>query len=315
MQKHFEKFCKSNLVNKKIAITGSKGFIANHVKQKLKYFGINKSKLVCLNSTNTNYFQLNNLKKKLKGVDYVIHLSSATGGIKYTKEKSSEQFYITMLKDLNIFEASKQCNVKKVITLGNLHAYPGDINGMLKEKDLHKGLPVESHIGIGWSKRNLDVLRKVYSKNNSKTKFLILYSANCYGPGDTLDLNHGHIIPKLIIQCLKNKDFQIFGSTNAVREFIYVKDLTNIIILSLLKLNNSCSLNIGSGESIKISHLIKKIIKKTAFEKKIKNQSFIIDNSKRYCGKVNLEKFLNYKILYKLEEGLKETIDWYKKFV
>ena len=89
---------------------------------------------------------------------------------------------------------------------------------------------------------------KIFSKNNTYTKFITLYSANCYGPGDTLDLNYGHIIPKVIIQCLKNKNFDLFGSLNAIREFIYVKDLVKIIILSLIKVNKSVYFNVGSGE-------------------------------------------------------------------
>ena len=95
---------------------------------------INKLKIIPINSGNTNYFDLKSIEKKLNSVDFVVHLSSATGGIKYAKDNMSEQFYIATMKDLNIFQASKNKKVKKVITLGNLHAYPKNINGILREE-------------------------------------------------------------------------------------------------------------------------------------------------------------------------------------
>ena len=314
LQKNYNQFFKKKLENKKIAVTGSNGFISKHLIEELKSLKIKNFKIKEINSKNTNYFNYKNLERSLKSIDYVIHLSSATGGIKYTKENMSEQFYITMIKDLNIFRAAKKNKVKKLITIGNLHAYPNNIIGKLSENKMYGQLPFPAHLGIGWSKRNLSVMGKIFSKNNNYTKFIIIYSANCYGPGDTLDLNYGHIIPKLIIQCLKNKNFELFGSLNAVREFIYVKDLTKIIILSLIKVKKSSYFNVGSGESIKISSLVKLIKKKTSFTKKIFKQSSIVDNSKRVCGNVNLKKMLNYKIMYKLSNGLEETIAWYKKF-
>ena len=313
LQKNFNQLLVKKFTNKRIAVTGSGGFIAKHLIKKLKDLKINKLKIIPINSNNTNYFDLKSIEKKLSLVDFVIHLSSATGGIKYTKENMSEQFYITTMKDLNIFQASKNKKIKKVITLGNLHAYPKNINGLLKEKNMFGELPFAGHLGIGWSKRNLSVMSKIYSNNNSKTNFITLYSANCYGPGDTLDLNYGHIVPKLIIQCIKDKNFELFGSLNAIREFIHVSDLVNIILLSLVKIEKTDYLNIGSGESIKISKLVDLIKNKTFFNKKIINENKINDVSKRVCGNKNLKKYLKYEIMFDLDKGLSQTIDWYKK--
>lgn len=315
LQKNYNHLLVKKFTNKGIVITGSRGFIAKHIIKKLEDLKIHKLKIFKMNSNNTNYYDLKNIEKKLTSIDYVIHLSSATGGIKYTKENMAEQFYITTMKDLNIFQAAKNRKIKKLITLGNLHAYPKNINGLLREKNMFGELPFPGHLGIGWSKRNLSVMSKIYSANNSKTNFITLYSANCYGPNDTLDLNYGHIIPKLIIQCIKNKNFELFGSLNAIREFIYVEDLVNIILLSLIKINKTVFFNIGSGKSVKISQLVNIIKNKTFFKKKIINKSKINDVSKRVCGNINLKKYLNYKIMFNLDKGLDETINWYKKIL
>ena len=315
LQKNYNQLLVKKFTNKKIAVTGSGGFIAKHLIKKLRSLKIDKLKIIPINSENTNYFDLKSIEKKLNLVDFVVHLSSATGGIKYAKDNMSEQFYIATMKDLNVFQASKNKKVKKVITLGNLHAYPKNINGILKEEKIFGALPFEGHLGIGWSKRNLSVMSKIFSNNNVNTKFITLYSANCYGPGDTLDLNYGHIIPKLIIQCIKNKNFELFGSLSAIREFIHVTDLANAMLLSLIKIDKTNYLNIGSGESVKMSKLVEIIKDKTSFSKKIINENKINDKSKRVCGNKNLKKLLNYKIIYNLDKGLSQTINWYKNFL
>ena len=295
----------------KIAITGSNGFVSSHLKSFLYSIGFKKNSIILINSKNTNY-SLQNLSKKFSKIDFVIHLSSATGGIKYTKENMSGQLYITMTKDLNVFQACKIAKVKKLITLGNYHAYPSDLKKMIIEQDLFKGLPQSSHLGIGWSKKNLAVLSEVFSRN-CQTKFIILYSANTYGPGDSLDSNYGHIIPSIIIKCLKGKNIKLFGGSDAIREFIYVKDLVKIILMTLFRLNKSCYLNVGSNQKIKIRDLIKLIVNLTNFKKKVTFENKIKDKSIRFSNKNKFSKLVGYKNQYDLKSGLKETIEWYKK--
>ena len=304
-----------NIISKirdcKIAITGSNGFIASHLIAYLQVIGVQKKSLLLINSKTTDY-SLKNLIIKFSKIDLVIHLSSATGGIKYTKDNMATQLYTTMTKDLNVFQAAKICKVKKVLTLGNFHAYPSQLKKNINEEYLFNGLPAPTHLGIGWSKRNLAVLSNVFSRN-SNTKFIILYSANAYGPGDSLDLNYGHIIPSFIIKCLKNKKIKLFGGSNAIREFVYVKDLIFIILNSLIKIKESCHINVGSNEKIKIKDLIKLISQLTNFKKKVIFQNKIKDQSIRFADKERFNKIVNYKNKYNLESGLKETILWYKK--
>ena len=304
-----------NIINKirnyKIAITGSNGFIASHLISYLQIIGVQKKSLLLINSKTTDY-SLKNLIIKFSKIDLVIHLSSATGGIKYTKDNMATQLYTTMTKDLNVFQAAKICKVKKVLTLGNFHAYPSQLKKNINEEYLFNGLPASTHLGIGWSKRNLAVLSSVFSRN-SNTKFIVLYSANAYGPGDSLDLNYGHIIPSFIIKCLKNKNIKLFGGSNAIREFVYVKDLIFIILNSLIKIKESCHMNVGSNEKIKIKDLIILISQLTNFKKKVIFQNKIKDQSIRFADKERFNKIVNYKNKYNLESGLKETILWYKK--
>ncbi len=300
-----------NLKDKKIGITGSNGFIATNILRYLEKIKINKKKIILLNSKKVNLYNLKSIVSNTKDIDYLIHLSAATGGVVYTKNNSSEQMYRSMIKDLNIYEACKINKIKKLITLGNFHAFPKNIKKGLKEEMLHGNLPTNIHLGVGWSKRSLPIYNQVYQRD-SETKYITLFSPNVYGPHDTLDKNLGHIIPSLIIKCLKKKNFKMYGGLNALREFIFVDDLVEIILRCLIKLNSSDFYIINSPDKIKINILLKKIIKYTNFEKKIIFEKIINDSSKRYSSSNKLKKFIKYNYNFNLDDGLKETINWYK---
>ena len=126
---------RKKLKNKRIAVTGSNGFIASHVIKIINEYNLTNKKILFLNKKNTDY-SLESLKKKLNNVDFVIHLSSATGGIGYTSSFPASQFYIALKKDLNVFEASKDKKIKRLVSLANLHVYSKKINGLLKKEKI-----------------------------------------------------------------------------------------------------------------------------------------------------------------------------------
>ena len=304
-------YLRKNFKNKRIAITGSNGFVAKNIIKILRDYNLLNKKILLINNKNTDY-SLKNLKVKLKNIDFVIHLSSATGGIGYTNKFPASQFYIALSKDINIFEASKENKVKRLISLANLHVYSKKINGLLKKEKIFFDMPPEIFLGIGWVKRTLLVLSKLYKKQyNFDSKILI--SANTYGVGEKLnDVENSHIIPSTIYKFLKYKKISFFGGRSAVREFINVKDLAFVTLLATVSNNKESFMTVGSGEKISIGKLIEKIIKIMKFKGQVKFLNKIKDNTQRYCGSEDVERNLNYKPMYKLDIGLKETIEWMK---
>jgi nucleoside-diphosphate-sugar epimerase len=303
---------RKSLKNKKIAITGSTGFVAKNVIRILKDYNLTNKKIILLNKKNTDY-SLKSLKKKLKNVNLIIHLSSATGGIGYTAKFPASQFYIALKKDINIFEASKDKKISRLVSLANLHVYSKKINGLLKKDQVFFDMPPEIFLGIGWVKRTLLVLSKLYRKQyNFDSKILI--SANTYGVGEDLhDIENSHIIPSTIYKLSKYKKISFFGGKSAVREFINVKDLSFIILLALITREKQSFITVGSGEKISIGKLIEKISKIMTFKGKVNFLNKIKDNTQRFCGSKDVEQILNYKPIYKLDIGLRETITWMKK--
>lgn len=306
-------FLKNKLKNKKIALIGSNGFVAKNLINLIKDYKItNKKNLIFINRSNTDYSVID-LKKKLQKCNYIIHLSSATGGIGYTIKYPATQFYIALKRDLDVFEACKNTKIEKLVTLSNLHSYSKKINNKLQKEKVFYDLPTDTHLGIGWVKRTLLIISKLYKKEFNLNS-LVLISSNSYGKYEDLDnIYNSHIIPSTIYKCLKEKTIKFFGGKNAIREFIYVKDLALIILLSLVIKTKVNYFNIGSGEKVSIFNLVKKIIKKTNFSGKSFFSNTVKDSTVRYCGNTDVKKYLNYAPVYKIEDGLKETISWMKK--
>ncbi len=305
-------YLEKKLRNKKIAITGSNGFIAKHVIKIINNYNLTKKKIIFINRTNTDY-SLENLKKKFNKVDFVIHLSSATGGIGYTANFPASQFYIALKKDINVFEASKEKKIKRLISLANLHVYSKKINGLLKKEKVFFDLPPEIFLGIGWVKRTLLVLSRLYKKQY-KFDSKILISSNTYGVGEKLhDIENSHIIPSTIYKFNKYKKIKFFGGRSAVREFINVKDLAFIILLALVTKEKQNFITVGSGEKISIGQLVDKISNIMNFKGKIVFLNKIKDRTQRFCGSKDVKTILNYKPIYNLDIGLKETVAWIKR--
>lgn len=303
---------RKKLKNKRIAVTGSNGFIASHVIKIINEYNLTNKKILFLNKKNTDY-SLESLKKKLNNVDFVIHLSSATGGIGYTSSFPASQFYIALKKDLNVFEASKDKKIKRLVSLANLHVYSKKINGLLKKEKIFFDLPPEIFLGIGWVKRTLLILSKIY-KRQYKFDSKILISANTYGVGENLeDIKNSHIIPSTIFKFNNYKKITFFGGRSAVREFINVKDLAFIILLALVTKEKQNFITVGSGEKISIGQLVDKISNIMNFKGKIVFLNKIKDRTQRFCGSKDVETILNYKPIYNLDVGLKETVEWIKR--
>lgn len=303
---------KKKLKNKTIAITGSKGFIAKNIIKILIDHKLLNKEIIYLNKQNTDY-SVNSLKNKFKNADYVIHLSSATGGIGYTTKYPASQFYTAIKKDIDVFEAAKDVKIKRLVSLANLHVFSKKIFGLLKKEKIFFDLPPEIFLGIGWVKRTLIILSKLYKKQ-FKFDSKILISANTFGIGEKLhNIENSHIIPSTIYKFLRYNKVNFFGSKDAEREFIYVKDLSFIILLALVSDSKENIILVGSGEKISIGSLIKKISNIMNYKGKISFLNKIDDKTKRFCGSEDVKKILNYKPVYKLDIGLKETIEWMQK--
>ncbi|MEK6889698.1 MAG: NAD-dependent epimerase/dehydratase family protein [Nanoarchaeota archaeon] len=305
--------------DKKFIITGGAGFLGKHVVSLL----INKYKVKEANifiPRSVEYDlrkekDIDILFKKFKP-EIVIHLATVSGGLGYYKEHPAKVFHDILSMGTNMLEASRLSGVKTFIMTGSATIYPAKAEPPYKEEDIWNGLPDESEISFGLSNRALSSEILLYRKEYGfDGRFFILSSL--YGPGYNFNLTHPHVIPSLIkrfdnIISKKEDKIEIWGTGKALRDFIYVEDAAEAIILALREYNSSEPLNISSGEGTSIKDITERIAKIMKFKGKI-----VPDLTKpegrlnRIVSAEKLEKYIKFKGKTDLENGLKNTIKDY----
>lgn len=298
--------------NKKILVTGGRGFIGSHLVEAFLEKGIEKRNLVISDSKSDDLRVFKNCLLLTKKVDLVFHLAADVGGVAYSRAHPATQLFNCLSIDLNIIEASKQNQVDKVVLVSCSPAYPQGSPIPLKEENLFNGPPEESHFGFGWAKRTMAILAEAYHQEFGIDVNVVIAN-NTYGPRDNFDPETSHVIPALVRKCFEEKELVVWGDGHPLRDFIYVKDLVKGIVLVAEKLNTPQPLNLASGTEVSIRDLVETIVRLTGFNGKI-----VYDVSKpkgqarRAIDIRKARKLLGFKPAYSLEEGLKETINWYQ---
>ena len=308
-----------NLKKKKILITGSHGFLGQHlVKNLLTKRKIPKKNLFLPTSKELDLRKRENCQKAVEGQEVVIHLAAKVGGIGFNQEKPGELFYDNLIMGIQLMEAARQAKIEKFVAIGTICAYPKFTPVPFKEKDLWNGYPEETNAPYGLAKKMLLVQAQAYRQQYGFNAIYLL-PVNLYGPGDNFDPKSSHVIPALIRKVHEakrnNKDFiEVWGTGRATREFLYVEDAAEGIILAAGKYNKPRPVNLGSGMEISIKNLIELICKIMNFKGKIKWDKTRPDGQPRRCLDTSqAEKEFGFKAKRDFKTGLKKTIDWYLK--
>jgi len=300
-----------NLKSKNILVTGGSGFLGINLVSDLLLQGYEN--VFVPTRDNFDLTQISEIKLMYKVLtpDIVIHLAGKVGGIQDNLNKAGEFFYDNLIMGCQLIEEAKNYKVEKFITIGSACVYPDDIPIPFKEIDLWSGYPNRDTAPYGIAKKVLLVQSQAYRKQyDFNAIFLIL--SNMYGEYD----KSSHVIPMLIKKCLEavhynKKEIVIWGEETTTRDFLYVKNATNAIILALENYNKPEPLNIGSGQEISIKDTIELIARLTNYKGNI-----IYDDSKpngqaRRCLNIsNAEKELGFVNKISLEEGLTRTIKY-----
>ena len=308
---------------KKVVVTGGSGFIGSHFLNELVKRGaivkthtfksplqIDKGNIEVVE--NIDLTNLEDCIKLVEGAEYVIHCG---GAVAHPSTVSTDvQISLAQLNLIgNVLEACAKTKVKRFLDLNSSTGYP-DIRRPLTEDEFWVDEPYKSYYGYGWMRR----YREKLMEHVSKFSGLEIALARCtaiFGPYDNFNLKTCHVVPALIKRHLSGENpFNVWGSPDVVRDFLYVKDVVNGALLILENGESMRPYNLGYGSGVTIGDIVDTILKVT------KNTPEVVwDNSKpttipfRAVSTDRIQSELGFKPTYSFEEGMKETINWYKK--
>lgn len=305
-------------LNKKFLVTGGAGFLGSFVVKKLMERGVLEKNISIPRSKDLDLKKWENCVKAVNEQDIIIHLAGNVGGIGYNKENPGSLFYDNLIMGAQLMEAAKLARVEKFVAIGTVCCYPKFTPTPFSETSLWDGYPEETNAPYGLAKKMLLVQAQAYRQQYNFNSIFLL-PTNLYGPGDNFKPESSHVIPALIkkmaeAQKARQKHIDIWGTGNASREFLYVDDCAEGIVLATEKYNKPDPVNIGASREIKIKDLIKLICKLMNFKGEIRWDSSKPDGQpRRMVDTILAKKEFGFEAKTDFKEGLKETIEWYRQ--
>jgi len=304
--------------NRRVVVTGGAGFLGSYIIKGLQKR--NCTNILIPKIEDYDLVNINDIIRMYEDMrpDIVIHLAAVVGGIGANREHPGEFFYKNLMMGTQLIEQGRLHNIEKFVAIGTVCAYPKFTPVPFKEDNLWDGYPEETNAPYGLAKKMLLVQSQAYRAEYDFNSIFLL-PVNLYGPGDNFNPASSHVIPALIKKCVDaieaGDDYiECWGTGSASREFIYAADAAEGILLATELYNGSEPVNIGAGFEITIKELVEKIVKLTGFEGEIRWDSSKPDGQPRRRLDVSRAKeYFGFEAKTSFDEGLKETVKWYKK--
>ena len=296
-------------------VTGGAGFLGKHVVTGLERRGCKR--VVVPRSRECDLRRPEAVRCLLSDVkpDIVLHLAAVVGGIGANQSSPGSFFYDNMSMGLHLIEESRRTGISKFVGIGTICSYPKFTAVPFREDDLWNGYPEETNAPYGLAKKMLLVQLQGYRQQYGFNG-IFLMPVNLYGPGDNFDLETSHVIPAMIRKFLKaksNGDEQVtmWGDGSPTREFLYVQDAAEGILLGAERYEGSDPVNLGSGEEVSVRDLAEQIRSLTGYTGEIVWDPSRPNGQPRRCTDVTRAADLfGFRSTTSLEDGLMKTLDW-----
>ena len=286
--------------------------------EKLLKRGVPKKNIFIPRSKDLDLRKWENCVKAVRGQDIVIHLAAVVGGIGYNQNIPGQMFYDNLIIGTQLMEAARIAGVEKFVAIGTICCYPKFTPTPFAESSLWHGYPEETNAPYGLAKKMLLVQSQAYRQQYNLNSIFLL-PTNLYGPGDKFDPKVSHVIPALIkkiadAQKTGQNHIEVWGTGKASREFLYVEDCAEGIVLAMEKYDKPEPVNIGTNKEIKIKYLVKLICKLMNFKGEIRWDKSKPDGQPRRMVDATLaKKEFGFEAKTDFEQGLEKTIEWYEE--
>jgi GDP-L-fucose synthase len=302
---------------KKVMVTGGAGFLGSQVVAQLQDAGC--TDIFVPRSKDYDLVQQQAVQAAIRDAnpDLIIHLAARVGGIGANMAHPAEFFYDNLMMGVQLVHEAWRAGVQKVAIVGTVCSYPKFTPVPFSEDNLWNGYPEETNAPYGLAKKMLLVQSQTYRQQYGFNS-IFLVPVNLYGPGDNFDPESSHVIPALIKKCVDAQEqgedqIVVWGTGSPTREFFYVEDAAQGIVMASELYNKSDPVNLGSGMEISIKDLVHLIAKLTGFQGKVVWDSSKPDGQPRRCLDTSkAQRDFGFQATTGFEEGLRQTIEWYR---
>jgi GDP-L-fucose synthase len=305
-----------DLADKRVLVTGGAGFLGSWLVRRLEADGCRA--ITVPRSRDVDLREETAVRRLYETArpEVVIHLAARVGGIGANQANPGSFFYDNMMMGALVMEYARRQGVEKIVSVGTVCCYPKHTPVPFQESALWDGYPEETNAPYGIAKKMLLVQGQAYRRQYGLNAIFLL-PVNLYGPGDQFDPGMSHVIPALIRKCVEARDagrgdIVAWGSGKATREFLYVEDAAEAIVLAAARYDGAEPVNVGAGYEISISDLVAQIAALTGFEGEITWDDSKPDGQPRRCvDTTRAEREFGFRARTAFADGLARTVRWY----
>jgi GDP-L-fucose synthase len=297
----------------RILVTGGGGFLGSHLVERLEAEGHD---LFVPRKADYDLTSRDDAERLFRDArpDRVFHVAGEVGGIGANRASPGRFWYANLMMGAHVLELSREQGVEKLVIVGTVCAYPKFASVPFREDELWDGYPEETNAPYGVAKKSILVGAQAYRQQYGLNSIFLL-PANLYGPRDNFDLETSHVIPDLIRKMLENRErVVLWGDGTPTREFLYVDDCVDGLVLAAERYEGADPVNLGTGEEISIRRLAELIAELTAFEGEIEWDTAMPNGQpRRSLDASRARELFGFEAHTPLRAGLERTIAWYRE--